>query len=71
MFSQSQWLRKLSNINEEKTGLQQRRRQTGTTDAEKDAIDQRLRELEQRKMEIYREMNAHACTVLVSELKII
>ena len=71
MFSQSQWLRKLSNINEETSGLQQRRRQTGTTDAEKDAIDQRLRELEQRKMEIYREMNAHACTVLVSELNII
>ena len=62
----SQWSHQMSNIQEEKRGLQQRRAQTGTTDAEKAAIDQRLRELEQREIDIMRERNAHACTLIVS-----
>ena len=71
MFSQSKWSRQLRNIQEEKSGLEQKRAQTGSTDAEKAAIDQRLRDLEQRQTEINRDMSAHACTVIVSKSKII
>ena len=69
MFSQSEEL--LTNIAEEIRGLQERKKQTGTSQNEKAAIDQRLQELEEKRNENVRKMNARASAEIVSYLRII
>ena len=71
MFSQSEEFRKLTNIAEEIRGLQERKKQTGTSQDEKAAIDQRLQELEEKRNENVRKMNARASAEIVSYLMII
>ena len=71
MFSQSEEFRKLTNIAEEIRGLQERKKQTGTSQDEKAAIDQRLQELEEKRNENVRKMNARASAEIVSSLRII
>ena len=71
MFSQSEEFRKLTNIAEEIRGLQERKKQTGTSQDEKAAIDQRLQELEEKRNENVRKMNARASAEIVSYLRII
>jgi len=66
MFSQCPELRQLTNIAEEIRGLQERRKQTGTSKDEKAAIDQRLQELEIKKIENVRKMNTMASAEIVS-----
>ena len=68
MFSQSDWSRKNQNIDTEIIGLQQRRNQSGTKDDERAAIDQRIKDLEEKKRENSRQMYSNACQVMVFQL---
>ena len=57
--------RKNQIIDAEINELQQRRNQSGTKDDEKEEIERRIKELEEKKKENARQMFAYGCQVMV------